>query len=67
MPRTPEIVPLSDAHADAAARLLAERQTRLRADLAALPSRAWTGLGFVCTRVRLERVIDPRVAWAQGA
>jgi ribosomal protein S18 acetylase RimI-like enzyme len=32
-----------------------------------LASRAWTGLGFVRTRIRMERVIDPRVAWAGGS
>jgi GNAT superfamily N-acetyltransferase len=31
-----------------------------------LASRAWTGLGFVRTRLRLERVIDERIAWANG-
>lgn len=31
-----------------------------------LASRAWTGLGFVRTRLRLERLIDARVAWANG-
>jgi ribosomal protein S18 acetylase RimI-like enzyme len=31
-----------------------------------LASRAWTGLGFVRTRLRLERVLDPRIAWANG-
>jgi ribosomal protein S18 acetylase RimI-like enzyme len=31
-----------------------------------LASRAWTGLGFVRTRLRMERNIDPRVAWANG-
>lgn len=32
-----------------------------------LASRAWTGLGFVPTRVRMERNLDPRVAWANGS
>jgi GNAT superfamily N-acetyltransferase len=32
-----------------------------------LASRAWTSLGFVRTRLRLERVLDPRVAWANGS
>ena len=31
-----------------------------------LASRAWTGLGFVRTRLRMERLLDPRVAWATG-
>ena len=26
----------------------------------------WTGLGFVRTRLRMERLLDPRVAWANG-
>ena len=64
MPRTPDIVPFSDTHADGAARLLAARQARLRGPLA---SPARTGLGFVRPRVRLERVIDARVAWAGDA
>ena len=41
MPRTPEIVPFTDAHLDGAARLVAERQARLRADEPGLPER-WT-------------------------
>ena len=32
-----------------------------------LASRAWTGLGFLRTRLRMERVIDQRVAWADGS
>jgi ribosomal protein S18 acetylase RimI-like enzyme len=31
-----------------------------------LASRAWTGLGFVRTRLRMERNLDPRIAWANG-
>jgi ribosomal protein S18 acetylase RimI-like enzyme len=31
-----------------------------------LASRAWTGLGFQRTRLRMERNVDPRVAWANG-
>jgi ribosomal protein S18 acetylase RimI-like enzyme len=31
-----------------------------------LASRAWTGLGFRPTRLRLERRIDARMAWADG-
>jgi ribosomal protein S18 acetylase RimI-like enzyme len=31
-----------------------------------LASRAWTALGFERTRVRMERNLDPRVAWANG-
>ena len=63
MPRTPEIVPFSDAHADAAARLLAERQARLRADLTALPER-WCDPAEAATRIEALRSADSAVGFA---
>src|SRR5262245_16778061 len=53
MPRSLEIVRFADAHADRAARLLADRQRHLRSEQPALPER-WTDV--VEARSRLDAV-----------
>ena len=63
MPRTPDIVPFSDAHAHGAARLLAERQARQRANLAALPER-WCDPAEAASRVDALRAVDSSVGFA---
>ncbi|HET9541324.1 MAG TPA: hypothetical protein VFQ46_12050 [Candidatus Limnocylindria bacterium] len=63
MPHTPDIVPFSDAHADGAALLLAERQARLRANLAALPER-WCDPAVAASRVDALRATDSVVGFA---
>ena len=62
-PARPEVVPFLDAHADGAARLLAERQARLRADLAGA-ARALVRPAEARSRLDALRSADSAVGFA---